>query len=110
MTMGVSKEQIEVERNRMRDIIDNMTPSEFDNMLENCGINEIRHTGDIFLSGDAARDFIHNMFHSDEEYIRKRNEYLKSINDNTRVVNNNDGSFTVYCENLDLSFLEEESK
>ena len=66
--------------------------------------------GDIILSGDVARTFIHDMLHPDKEYLRKRDEYLKSINDNIKVVNNNDGSFTVYCENIDLSFLKKESE
>lgn len=42
---------IDSDLNRIRDILNNMTPKEFDNMLEDCGINETKpsHESDYVL-------------------------------------------------------------
>lgn len=55
----------------------------------------------IKLSREASEKLLHELMHQDIEAIKKRDEYLASINQT--VVHNKDGSFIIDCPDLDLN-------
>jgi len=52
------------------------------------------------LSKEASKNLIYNLLHPDVEAIKKRDEFLSSINQ--EVIQNVDGTTTVICHDLDL--------